>query len=145
MKEKIISTYVATVILVVLTVGIGVSLFLYFSGYLSGIVGTTEKQQQEIFECAGARLDVDYYPIGGTNLTVRVVNVGNVDLSGNFSIRVELKDEVRIVTTNQNLPSGSFFEFNVTNLSQKTVTKVTVTPLAKCQIPFSKIQEVTVK
>lgn len=143
-KLKGISTYVATVILVVLAVGVGVSLFLYFSGYLTGITGTVEEQQQEIFECAKVRLDIDYYSIASDNLTVRIVNIGGIGLKGNFSIRVEHDGGTAFYVVEGTLPVGGVLERNVTGLSNRLVTKVIVTPLDKCQIPFSKVKEVRV-
>lgn len=137
-----ISTYVAAIILVVLSVGIGVSLFLYFSGYLTGMTSTTEQQQQQIFECIGARLDVDYYYNDGIFI-VRIVNTGNVNLGKVFNIKIEIKDEQpryeRLELVADLLP-GMYNETSIINLSGKTITKVIVTPLEKCQIPFTKIK-----
>lgn len=139
-----ISTYVAAIILVVLAVGIGVSLFLYFSGYLTGMTGATEQQQQQIFECIGARLDIDYYNSDG-KLTVRIVNTGSVNLGRTFSIRIEVEGEqprYEKLELTKDLSPGEYNETSITNLSGKTITKVTVTPLERCQIPYTRIKEV---
>ncbi|MEM7818063.1 MAG: hypothetical protein QXP52_01070, partial [Candidatus Aenigmatarchaeota archaeon] len=57
--KKLISVYVATVILVALTIGIGVTLYLYFSGYVSYLETKTEETSpiKSIIECSKARID----------------------------------------------------------------------------------------
>ncbi|MEM5831691.1 MAG: hypothetical protein QXT38_00005, partial [Candidatus Aenigmatarchaeota archaeon] len=57
--KKLISAYVATVILVALTIGIGVTLYLYFSGYVSYLETKTEETSpiKSIIECSKARID----------------------------------------------------------------------------------------
>lgn len=148
MDIKAISTYIATVIVVTITIGIGVVMYLYFSGYFYGITGEAEKQQRGIFECVGAALDIDYFPSGGGNITLLVINTGKVTFSNSFSIAVEYvggsKSESITLYDRNDLPSGSFFYYNITGLSGKTVNKVTVTPLGKCSIQFSQYKEVVV-
>ncbi|MEM0243273.1 MAG: DUF2341 domain-containing protein [Candidatus Aenigmatarchaeota archaeon] len=75
--KKLISTYVATVILVVLTIGIGVTLYLYFSGYVSYLETKTEETSpiKSIIECSKARIDF-YYRVKGIqkNYTMPISN-----------------------------------------------------------------------
>ncbi|MEM5830534.1 MAG: DUF2341 domain-containing protein, partial [Candidatus Aenigmatarchaeota archaeon] len=59
MSKKLISTFIATIILVALTVGIGVMIYFYFSGYLS----QTQSQIEELpiksmIECSKANVDI---------------------------------------------------------------------------------------
>ncbi|MEM5830259.1 MAG: hypothetical protein QXL82_01990 [Candidatus Aenigmatarchaeota archaeon] len=59
MSKKLISTFIATIILVALTVGIGVMIYFYFSGYLS----QTQSQIEELpiksmIECSQANVDI---------------------------------------------------------------------------------------
>ncbi|MBU5682186.1 MAG: hypothetical protein KQA34_00475 [Candidatus Aenigmarchaeota archaeon] len=150
MRHKVISAYVATIIILLLTVGIGLGLYLYFSGYLGGLTGTVETTQQQITECLGAKLDVDYY-IDGNELRVIAVNTGKIELKGNFSIRVE--DDRGIVRyfineTSSLLP-GQFLEHTI-DITQyfsgsESIVKVTVQPLGNCQIPFSKVKEIKIQ
>jgi len=147
MKIKQISTFIATVILILLTVAIGVTLYLYFSGYLTGIAGLTEQQQATFLECQGLMLDVDYKSGGQGNLTLYIINLGNKSIDGNFVVRVEYSDKstvVQSINLGESLGPGSVTSYNVTGLSSGTVTKVTITPVGKCQIPFSRIKEVTI-
>jgi len=144
---KQISTFIATVILILLTVAIGVTLYLYFSGYLTGIAGLTEQQQTTFLECQGLLLDVDYKSGGANNLTLYIINLGNTTIDGKFVVRVEYSDkstEVKSIDLGGSLGPGNVISYNVTGLTSGTVTKVTITPVGKCQIPFSRIKEVTI-
>jgi len=144
---KQISTFIATVILILLTVAIGVTLYLYFSGYLTGIAGLTEQQQAAFLECRGLMLDLDYKSGTSSTLTLYIVNLGNTTIDGKFVVRVEYSDKntvVQSIDLGGNLGPGNVTSYNVSGLASGTVTKVTITPIGKCQIPFSRIKEVTI-
>ncbi|MEM5828619.1 MAG: DUF2341 domain-containing protein, partial [Candidatus Aenigmatarchaeota archaeon] len=70
MTKRLISTFIATIILVTLSVGIGVMIYFYFSGYLS----KTQSQIEELpiksmLECSKANIDIFGKAIAtGTNL-----------------------------------------------------------------------------
>jgi len=156
MRHKVISAYVATIIILLLTVGIGPGVYLYFfylyfSGYLGGLTGTVETTQQQITECLGAKMDVDYY-IEDNKLKIIAVNTGKVELKGSFSIRVEdNKGTIKLFTnTTSSLLPGEFLEHTIDNINQyfsgnESIVKVTVQPLGNCQIPFSKVKEIKIQ
>ncbi|MEM5831070.1 MAG: hypothetical protein QXO40_02615 [Candidatus Aenigmatarchaeota archaeon] len=149
MRHKVISAYVATIIILLLTVGIGLSVYLYFSGYLGGLTGTVETTQQQIAECLGAKMDVDYY-IEDDKLKIIAVNTGKVELKGKFSIKAEDNNGTIKLFTNETLSlfPGEFLEHTI-NITQyfsgsESIIKVTVQPLGNCQIPFSKVKEIKI-
>mgnify|MGYP001772538304 CR=1 FL=1 len=146
MGMKQISTFIAAVILVLLTVAIGVTLYLYFSGYLTGMRELTEQQKSVLVQCQNARLDIDYSRGYLGNLTLYIANYGDVTYDGNFTVRIEYKDgssELRMIYVGGKVPPGNVTVFNIGVGTGKTVTKVTVTPVEKCQIPYSETKEVT--
>ncbi|MEM0243336.1 MAG: DUF2341 domain-containing protein [Candidatus Aenigmatarchaeota archaeon] len=97
--KKLISAYVATVILVALTIGIGVTLYLYFSGYVSYLETKTEETSpiKSIIECSKARIDFN----ANKNFKYRIpIIINNTQNSEN------LEDYQVLVTINtQNLIS----------------------------------------
>ncbi|MEM5843122.1 MAG: hypothetical protein QXL97_00190 [Candidatus Aenigmatarchaeota archaeon] len=122
----------------------GVTLYLYFSGYLGGLTGSAEREQEKIFECSGARLDVDYYKISDNGLNVTFINIGSVDLGGNFSIKVEFTNGMAVSdkqTWSKSLAPGEMAWKNISGISG-TVKRVIVQPLDKCQIPFQRVKEI---
>ena len=146
MKMKQISPFIATVILMLLTAAVGVTLYLYLSGYLTGMTGLTEQQQSVLAQCQNTRLDIDYSKGNLGNLTLYIANYGVVTYDGNFTVRIEYKDgssEVRLIYVGGRVPPGNVTVFNIGVGTGKTVTKVTVTPVEKCQIPYSETKEVT--
>ncbi|MEM0481238.1 MAG: DUF2341 domain-containing protein, partial [Candidatus Aenigmatarchaeota archaeon] len=58
---RLISTFVATIIIVLITVGIGILIYSWASGYLRGNIETAIGTQELIVECTQVNLDVDYY------------------------------------------------------------------------------------
>ncbi|MEM5820645.1 MAG: DUF2341 domain-containing protein [Candidatus Aenigmatarchaeota archaeon] len=56
---NLISAYIATIIILVITIGIGAVLYLYFSGYISQLTSETEEATtiKSIIECSKARID----------------------------------------------------------------------------------------
>lgn len=90
---------------------------------------------------------MDYKSGGQGNLTLYIINLGNKSIDGNFVVRVEYSDKstvVQSINLGGSLGPGSVTSYNVTGLASGTVTKVTITPVGKCQIPFSRIKEVTI-
>ncbi|MEM4773003.1 MAG: DUF2341 domain-containing protein [Nanoarchaeales archaeon] len=56
--KKLISAYIATIIILVITIGIGAILYFYFSGYISELTSETEETTiKSIVECSKARID----------------------------------------------------------------------------------------
>ncbi|MEM7818272.1 MAG: hypothetical protein QXP52_02190 [Candidatus Aenigmatarchaeota archaeon] len=135
MEIRAISAYIATIILVVVTIGMGVAIYLYLSGYLGGLTGGTEIEQEKLFECIGARLDVDYYK-NNTELNVIFTNIGSVDLGKNFLIKAEFTEGSVIhenTTLEQSLSPGETAQvkIDISGISS-AVKRVTVLPLDKC-------------
>ncbi|MEM0481028.1 MAG: DUF2341 domain-containing protein [Candidatus Aenigmatarchaeota archaeon] len=58
---RLISTFVATIIIVLITVGIGILIYSWASGYLRGTIESATGTQELIVECTQVNLDVDYY------------------------------------------------------------------------------------
>ncbi|MEM0324627.1 MAG: hypothetical protein QXW35_01875, partial [Candidatus Aenigmatarchaeota archaeon] len=66
---NLISAYIATIIILVITIGIGAVLYLYFSGYISELTSETEETTiKSIIECSKARIDSYAYITTTTTL-----------------------------------------------------------------------------
>jgi len=145
MKMKQISPFIATVILMLLTAAVGVTLYLYLSGYLTGMTGLTEQQQSVLVQCQNTRLDIDYSKGYLGNLTLYITNYGVVTYDGNFTVGIVYKDgssQVIAIYVGGKVPPGNVTVYNIGVGTGKTVTKVTVTPVEKCQTPYSAMKEV---
>jgi len=147
MKMKQISPFIATAMLILLTAAVGVTLYLYLSGYLSSLRGLTEERGSVLVQCQNARLDIDYFRNQPGILTLYIANYGTVTYGGNFTVEIEYKDgsgEVRAIYVGGRVPPGNVTAFNM-NLGNigRTVIRVTVTPVDICQIPYSVAKEVT--
>ncbi|MEM5828316.1 MAG: hypothetical protein QW197_02325 [Candidatus Aenigmatarchaeota archaeon] len=109
MNKKLISAFVATIILVALTVGIGVMIYLYFAGYMTQTRSQIEEVPvKSLIECS--KVNVDIAASGGSGyVNLTLVNLG-IDLGRNFAARFEYDDgrvEIRNITLDYNFISGN--------------------------------------
>ncbi|MEM0324682.1 MAG: DUF2341 domain-containing protein [Candidatus Aenigmatarchaeota archaeon] len=81
---NLISAYIATIIILIITIGIGAVLYLYFSGYISQLTSETEEATtiKSIIECSQARIDGYAYRITLKDFNYRIpINI--TERSGN--------------------------------------------------------------
>ncbi|MEM5824432.1 MAG: DUF2341 domain-containing protein, partial [Candidatus Aenigmatarchaeota archaeon] len=71
---NLISAYIATIIILVITIGIGAVLYLYFSEYISELTSETEETTtiKSIIECSQIKIDSDAYRITLKDFNYRI-------------------------------------------------------------------------
>ncbi|MEM5830439.1 MAG: hypothetical protein QXL82_02940 [Candidatus Aenigmatarchaeota archaeon] len=147
MVKKLISTFLATIILVALVVAIGIVLYMWFSGYITSPV----KESVPIFEaqqrCAESYLDIEDVKINPpNNIVVTVFYVRGKEGLYDFIFEILTPNELIKLNssdfTNKNpMQPGMTYSFNLfsdRDISSATRIKVFATCLENIKVSAEK-------
>lgn len=145
---KGISTFVAVLITVLITVAVGLLIYGWATGYLRGTTQTAGETQEEIIKCAKANLDIDFSKNGSGKINLIVINIGSVDLGYNFSVKAEYTDgslDVKTVNFTQSVAPGQMRTTTVDLTTGKEIKRVSLIPLDTCTfLVFSKDKTISI-